>query len=95
MGRLAASTSTTEDDSDQAGLMEVVDFGQVVRATSSSVPPLPGDRFDPLGMGGQTMPLADFLRGQRVPREQRGRTPLVCDQPGNHLGWQGIGLPSG
>jgi tRNA(Ile)-lysidine synthase len=60
---------------------EVVDFDQVsgrvfVRG------PLAGDRFDPLGMGGKTMPLADFFRGRRVPLRRRGQTPLVCDQAG-------------
>jgi tRNA(Ile)-lysidine synthase len=44
--------------------------------------PAPGDRFAPLGMGGKSMPLADFFRGQRVPRSQRARMPLVCDQSG-------------
>jgi tRNA(Ile)-lysidine synthase len=44
--------------------------------------PEPGDRFDPLGMGGHRTPLADFFRGRHVPREQRNRTPLVCDQQG-------------
>jgi tRNA(Ile)-lysidine synthase len=60
---------------------EVVDFDQVsgrvfVRG------PLAGDRFDPLGMGGKRMPLADFFRGRRVPLRRRGQTPLVCDQAG-------------
>jgi tRNA(Ile)-lysidine synthase len=44
--------------------------------------PAPGDRFEPLGMGGQSMALADFFRGRHVPREQRARTPLVTDQQG-------------
>ena len=43
---------------------------------------MPGDRFDPLGMGGKSMPLADFFRGRRVARQRRARTPLVCDQQG-------------
>ncbi len=60
---------------------EVVDFDQVapplfVRA------PLPGDRFDPLGMDGRSKALADFFRGRRVSRAIRARTPLVCDQRG-------------
>jgi tRNA(Ile)-lysidine synthase len=44
--------------------------------------PAVGDRFEPLGMGGKTMPLADFLRGRRIPRSRRARQPLVCDQRG-------------
>ena len=41
-----------------------------------------GDRFEPLGMGGQSMPLADFFRGRHVDRANRTRVPLVCDQNG-------------
>jgi tRNA(Ile)-lysidine synthase len=44
--------------------------------------PLPGDRFEPLGMGGRSTPLADFFRGRQVPRDRRDHTPLVCDQLG-------------
>ena len=44
--------------------------------------PAAGDRFEPLGMGGQSMPLADFFRGRHVHRADRGRVPLVCDQNG-------------
>ena len=60
---------------------EVVDFDQVggglfVRAAMA------GDRFDPLGMDGKSMPLADFFRGRRVSIARRARTPLVCDQRG-------------
>jgi tRNA(Ile)-lysidine synthase len=60
---------------------ELIDFDQVhfplhVRA------PAPADRFEPLGMGGSTTPLADFFRGRHIPRNQRARTPLICDQLG-------------
>ena len=41
-----------------------------------------GDRFEPLGMAGQSMALADFFRGRRVRRADRARVPLVCDQEG-------------
>ena len=44
--------------------------------------PVAGDRFEPLGMGGRGQSLNDFLRGRRVPRGRRGRTPLVCDASG-------------
>ena len=44
--------------------------------------PTPGDRFEPLGMGGKSMPLADFFRGRHVPHDRRARIPLVCDQRG-------------
>ena len=44
--------------------------------------PRPGDRFNPLGMGTSETPLNDFFRGRRVPREERVRTPLVCDRLG-------------
>lgn len=42
----------------------------------------PGDRFDPLGMNGQTTPLADFFRGRKIPRPQRPTVPIVRDQRG-------------
>jgi tRNA(Ile)-lysidine synthase len=41
-----------------------------------------GDRFEPLGMGGQSTPLNDFFRSRRVRHAQRGSVPLVCDQRG-------------
>jgi tRNA(Ile)-lysidine synthase len=41
-----------------------------------------GDRLEPLGMGGQSMALADFFRGRHVRRADRTRVPLVCDQQG-------------
>jgi tRNA(Ile)-lysidine synthase len=44
--------------------------------------PSPEDRFAPLGMGGKSTPLADFLRGRGVPRDRRAHTPLVCDRVG-------------
>ena len=44
--------------------------------------PVPGDRFEPLGMAGRGTPLNDFFRGRRVPHEERARTPLLCDELG-------------
>ena len=44
--------------------------------------PLPGDRFNPLGLGDREQPLNDFFRGRRVTRDHRARTPLVCDLSG-------------
>jgi tRNA(Ile)-lysidine synthase len=60
---------------------ELIDFDQV-QFPIHVRPPAPGDRFEPLGMGGSSTPLADFFRGRRIPRDQRARTPLVCDQLG-------------
>ncbi len=34
------------------------------------------------GWEARAMPLADFFRGRHIPRDQRARTPLVCDQLG-------------
>jgi tRNA(Ile)-lysidine synthase len=56
--------------------LERVSLPLVVRTAAA------GDRFDPLGMGGRSMALADFFRGRNVRREHRGRVPLVCDQTG-------------
>jgi tRNA(Ile)-lysidine synthase len=44
--------------------------------------PVAGDRFEPLGMKGQSMPLNDFFRGRGLTIEQRRVIPLVCDQRG-------------
>jgi tRNA(Ile)-lysidine synthase len=44
--------------------------------------PEPGDRLDPLGLGGRTKPLNDHFRARRVPRADRPGVPLVCDRRG-------------
>ncbi len=44
--------------------------------------PRPGDRFDPLGLDGHSMPLADFLRGRHVPKADRERLAVVRDTVG-------------
>jgi tRNA(Ile)-lysidine synthase len=43
---------------------------------------MPGDRFDPLGMGGKRARVADFFTNQKVPREERDRIPLLVDGQG-------------
>jgi tRNA(Ile)-lysidine synthase len=40
---------------------------------------LPGDRFQPLGLGG-TMKLQDFFTNARISRQQRWKIPILCDQ---------------
>jgi tRNA(Ile)-lysidine synthase len=42
----------------------------------------PGDRFQPLGMGGHTVKLSDFLTNQKVPRDVRDRLPLLEGEGG-------------
>jgi tRNA(Ile)-lysidine synthase len=42
----------------------------------------PGDRFQPLGMGGHEVKLADFLTNQKVPRTVRDRLPLLVGRCG-------------
>lgn len=44
----------------------------------------PGDRFRPLGMSGEKK-LQDFFVDAKVPREQRGRVPLLL--AGNRIAW--------
>ena len=41
-----------------------------------------GDRFQPLGMGGRSVKLADFLTNQKVPRVARDRLPLLVGEGG-------------
>ena len=40
---------------------------------------VPGDRFQPLGMGEHSKPLNDFFRGRGVARADRPSVPLLCD----------------
>jgi tRNA(Ile)-lysidine synthase len=42
----------------------------------------PGDLFHPLGMGGRTVKLSDFLTNRKVPRTVRDRLPLLVGEPG-------------
>jgi tRNA(Ile)-lysidine synthase len=42
----------------------------------------PGDRFQPLGMGGHTVKLSDFLTNEKVPRAARDRLPLLVTEWG-------------
>ena len=37
----------------------------------------PGDRFQPLGLGGRSAKLSDFLTNRKVPRAARDRLPLL------------------
>jgi tRNA(Ile)-lysidine synthase len=44
----------------------------------------PGDRFQPLGMGGQEVEVADFMINAKIPRRWREHIPLlVHDRPGS------------
>ena len=45
----------------------------------------PGDRFQPLGMGGHSLKLADFWINERLSRRARERWPLVCS--GDQIAW--------
>jgi tRNA(Ile)-lysidine synthase len=42
----------------------------------------PGDRFQPLGLDGCSVKLADFLTNQKVPRAARDRLPLLVGAAG-------------
>jgi tRNA(Ile)-lysidine synthase len=43
---------------------------------------VPGDHFQPLGMKGHSVKLADFLTNQKVPRHVRDRLPLLAGDAG-------------
>jgi tRNA(Ile)-lysidine synthase len=75
VGRIVA-TCDPDEPCDESIDLDRLTFPLVIRA------PRPGDRFQPMGMGGQHTPLADFFRGRHVPRDRRARTPLVCDLDG-------------
>lgn len=51
---------------------------EAVGATLVVRPRRAGDRFRPLGMGGQTVRLQDFFVNAKLPRRARPRWPLVC-----------------
>ena len=60
---------------------ETIDLDAVVpplRVSSAEI----GDRFDPLGMEGKHVLLSDFFRGRRVPKRDRGASPIVRDDQG-------------
>jgi tRNA(Ile)-lysidine synthase len=38
----------------------------------------PGDRFQPLGMGGHSIKLSDFYINEKLPRQARANWPLLC-----------------
>jgi tRNA(Ile)-lysidine synthase len=48
-------------------------------------PRLPGDRFRPLGMGGHSMKLSDFMINAGMPRRARSGWPLVV--AGDEIAW--------
>lgn len=60
---------------------EMTDLGQVVPPLMIGGPE-PGDRFEPLGLEGQGMPLNDFFRGRSVAKADRRKVPVVRDQKG-------------
>jgi tRNA(Ile)-lysidine synthase len=51
----------------------------------------PGDRFQPLGMGGAETKLADFMTAQKIPLAWRDRLPLLVTEAGQVVwvcGWR-------
>jgi tRNA(Ile)-lysidine synthase len=44
-----------------------------------------GDRFQPLGMDGQSVKLSDFFVNVKLPKRARGKWPLVC--VGDEIAW--------
>lgn len=48
-------------------------------------PPLPADRFQPLGMGGQSQKLSDFFINVGLPRRARSQWPLLLS--GETIAW--------
>jgi tRNA(Ile)-lysidine synthase len=60
---------------------ETIDLDRIV-PTLFVRAPVPGDRFEPLGMKGRKTPLNDFFRGRNIPPDERARTPLLCDEAG-------------
>jgi tRNA(Ile)-lysidine synthase len=68
------------DDPFQAWLdLDQLELPLTVRAR------LPGDRLSPLGMGGQSMKLAEFMVNRKLPRRAREHWPLVL--AGDEIAW--------
>jgi tRNA(Ile)-lysidine synthase len=64
------------DSSDELVDLDRLNLPLVVRQAE------PGDRFEPLGLGGSSQALNDFFRGRRVGRADRRSVPIVCDAEG-------------
>ena len=60
---------------------EAIDHDRIVPPLTVG-PPRPGDRFDPLGLGGRTRALNDLFRSRQVARADRPSTPIVRDASG-------------
>jgi tRNA(Ile)-lysidine synthase len=60
---------------------ETIDLDRIVPSLCVRAP-VPGDRFEPLGMKGRSTPLNDFFRGRKIVPAERARTPLLCDAAG-------------
>jgi len=56
-----------------------------VQPSISIRPPIPGDRFQPLGMDGHQVKVSDFFINVKMPRRARKNWPLVC--LGNVIVW--------
>jgi tRNA(Ile)-lysidine synthase len=77
----ARGTFEAVEAPDASSFDEVVDrdrvaFPLVVRT------PSPGERFDPLGMGGKRQRVVEFLRSRGVPPECRGGVVVAADREG-------------
>ena len=80
-GRIVANVADASDLGPASPFAERIDLDRLVPPLVVDAP-RPGDRFDPLGLDGHSMPLADFLRGRPVPRTDRPRVPIVRDADG-------------
>lgn len=75
----------------QGYLREQHDLYQVLLDLDKIQPPLlvrsrrEGDRFHPLGMGGHSVKLSDFMINEKLPRRARNGWPLVCS--GDQIAW--------
>jgi tRNA(Ile)-lysidine synthase len=58
-------------------------------------PRQPGDRFRPLGMGGQEVQVADWMINAKIPRRWRGRIPLLVHERSSRPGGEEIAWVSG
>lgn len=70
---IAIDQPQTDEDPFQAWL-----DGENIRGPLLVRPRLPGDRFQPHGMGGHSVKISDFMINIKLPRRARSAWPLVC-----------------
>ncbi len=82
MSELCDMSQITFDTIHSAGKWDAwLDFARILQPVSISVRS-PGDRFSPLGGGGQTIKVSDLFINHKIPANSRAHYPLIKDTRG-------------